>query len=43
MKQNDNNTTTEMIKEQVKQTPNQKNPGRDGVQGYWLKKINNIT
>ena len=39
MKQNDINITTEMIKEQVKKIPNQKNRGPDGVQGYWLKKL----
>ena len=39
MKQNDINITTEMIKEQVKKIPNQKNPGPDGVQRYWLKKL----
>ena len=37
MKQNYINITTEMIKEQVKQIPNWKSPGSDGVQGYWLK------
>ena len=39
MKQNAVNTTTEMIKEQVKKIPNWKSPGPDGVQGYWLKKL----
>ena len=39
MKQNDIDTTTEMIKEQVKKIPNCKSAGPDGVQGYWLKKL----
>ena len=39
MKQNDINIATEMIKEQVKKIPNWKNPGPDGVQGYWLQKL----
>ena len=39
MKQNDINITTEIIKEQVKNIPNWKSPGTDGVQGYWLKKL----
>ena len=28
-----------MIKQQVKKIPNWKNPGTDGVQGYWLNKF----
>ena len=39
MKQNDTNITTGMIKKQVKNIPNWKSPGPDGVQGSWLKKL----
>ena len=39
MKQNDINTTTEMIKEQVGKILNWKCPGPDGVQVYWLEKL----
>ena len=28
-----------MVKEQVKKIPDWKDPGPDGVQGYWLKKL----
>ena len=38
MKQNDINVTTEIIKVQVTKISNQKSPGPDGVQSYWLKK-----
>ena len=39
MKKSNTITTTEMITKQVKKIPNWKSPGRDGVQGYWLKKL----
>ena len=39
LKQNDINIKNEMIKEKVKNIPNQKSPGPDKVQGYWLKKL----
>ena len=34
MKQNDINTPSKIIKEQVKKIPNSKNSGQYGVQGY---------
>ena len=40
--QGDINITTEVIKEQVKKIPNQKSPGSDRVQGYWLKKLTTL-
>ena len=39
MKQNDINTPSKIIKEQVKKIPNSKNSGQYGVQGYQLKKL----
>ena len=39
MKQNDINMTTEMIKEQVRKILTWKSPRPDGVQGYWLKRL----
>ena len=34
--------TREMVKTQVKKVPNWKAPGRDGVQGFWLKKFDSL-
>ena len=34
--------TTEMVKNQCRQIPNWKTPGRDGVQGYWIKNLTSV-
>ena len=36
-RQNDIKTTTEMMKKQLRRSPNWKAPGPDGLQGFWLK------
>ena len=33
----------EMVKMQCRQMPNGKAPGKDGVQGYWLKILHHCT
>ena len=32
----------EKIRKQCRKTPNWKAPGRDGVQGYWIKNLNSL-
>ena len=34
--------STEKIKKQSKKMPNWKSPGKDGVQGYWIKNLSNL-
>ena len=34
--------TVEMVTQQCKKLPNWKAPGPDGVQGFWLKKMNSL-
>ena len=34
--------TTEMVKNQCRKIPNWKTPGRDGVQGYWIKNLTSV-
>ena len=34
--------TEEMVKKQCRELPNWKAPGRDGVQGYWIKKLSSL-
>ena len=34
--------TEEMVKKQSRKIPNWKAPGRDGVQGYWIKKLSSM-
>ena len=34
--------TEEMVKKQCRKLPNWKAPGRDGVQGYWIKKLSSL-
>ena len=42
MKNNYIKITTEMIKKQVKNSPNWKYAGPGGVQGYWSKKFTTL-
>ena len=34
--------TTEMVKSQCRKIPNWKTPGRDCVQGYWIKNLTSV-
>ncbi len=34
--------TVEMVKKQSRKIPNWKAPGRDGVQGYWIKQLSSL-
>ena len=34
--------TTEMVKNQCRKIPNWKTPGRDGIQGYWIKNLTSV-
>ena len=34
--------TKEMVSKQSRKIPNRKAPGRDGVQGFWIKELTNL-
>ena len=34
--------TTDLVSQQAKRIPNWKAPGRDGVQGFWIKKLHSL-
>ena len=34
--------SVEMVRKQCRKIPNWKAPGKDGVQGYWIKNLNNL-
>ena len=34
--------TAEKIMKQCRRMPNRKAPGKDGVQGYWVKNLSNL-